>query len=106
MNATQATPSEVRQAQEKLHSEGLYQGRIDGHMGPETQQALRAYQQKNGLQATAKLDQETMNSLLGAGAGAGQGSSMPSTPSPSSGAGTAGSGASNWNSTNPTNSTK
>lgn len=100
MNATQATPSEIRQAQEKLHSEGLYQGKIDGRMGPETQQALREYQQKNGLQATAQLDQETMNHLLGPGAG--QGSSMPSTSTPSSNAGTAGSGAGNWSNTNTT----
>ncbi|MGH7114228.1 MAG: hypothetical protein ACREE9_07015, partial [Stellaceae bacterium] len=27
MNATQVTPSEVRQAQEKLRSEGIYQGK-------------------------------------------------------------------------------
>ncbi|HEY3909592.1 MAG TPA: peptidoglycan-binding protein [Stellaceae bacterium] len=104
MNAAQATPSEVRQAQEKLRGEGIYHGRIDGMMGPETQQALRQYQQKNGLQATATLDQKTMNSLLGPAAG--QGSSMPGTTPPSSGAGTAGSGATNWNNTNPTNSNK
>lgn len=89
MNATQATSSEIRQAQEKLQDEGLYHGKVDGQMGPETQQALRQYQEKNNLQATAKLDQETMNSLLGPGAG--QGSSMPNATTPTSGAGASGS---------------
>lgn len=87
--AMQATPSEIRQAQEKLQDEGLYHGKVDGQMGPETQQALRQYQEKNNLQATAKLDQETMNSLLGPGAG--QGSSMPNATTPTSGAGASGS---------------
>lgn len=98
MHATQATPSEIRQAQEKLQDEGLYHGKVDGRMGPETQQALRQYQQKNNLRATATLDQETMNHLLGPGGG--QGSSMPSTSTPSSSAGAAGSGAGSWNHTN------
>ncbi|MGH7046552.1 MAG: peptidoglycan-binding domain-containing protein [Stellaceae bacterium] len=86
---TPATPSQIREAQQKLHSEGLYRGAIDGRMGPETQQALRHYQQKNGLQVTARLDQETMSSLRGTGTG--QGSSMPNSPVPSSSAGTSGS---------------
>jgi peptidoglycan hydrolase-like protein with peptidoglycan-binding domain len=93
-NEVRVTRGEIRQAQQKLHDQGLYQGRIDGMMGPETHQALRAYQQKNGLQVTARLDQQTLNHLLG-----GQGSSMPTTPAPSSAAGTNTSGGS-WNSNN------
>ncbi|HTV46338.1 MAG TPA: peptidoglycan-binding protein [Stellaceae bacterium] len=99
-----ATPSEVREAQQKLHREGLYRGRIDGRMGPETQQALRHYQQQNGLEVTARLDHQTMNSLLGSGAG--QGSSMPNSPMPSSGAGTSGSSPGGPGGMNPANSTK
>jgi hypothetical protein len=97
-----ATRNDVRHVQAKLRSEGLYRGRIDGLMGPETHQALRGYQQRNGLQTTARLDRDTLNSLLGAGGG--QGSSMPGSSAPSSAAGTNGNG--NWNSSNPSNTAK
>ena len=73
-------------------------------MGPETSQALRRYQQKNGLQTTARLDQDTLSSVLGAGVG--QGSSMPGPTAPSSGAGTNASGANSWNHINPANGAK
>jgi hypothetical protein len=100
------TSKEIRQAQEKLRSEGLYRGRSDGLMGPETQQALRRYQHRNGLPETATLDQGTMNSLLGGGGG--QGSSMPPSgtngAAPASGAGTTGNGS--WNGGNPSNPAK
>ncbi len=102
--AARVTRSEVRQVEQKLRGEGLYHGRIDGLMGPETSQALRRYQQKNGLPATARLDQDTLNRLLGADGG--QGSSAPGALTPSSGAGTAGSGASNWTNTSPANRAK
>jgi peptidoglycan hydrolase-like protein with peptidoglycan-binding domain len=100
-----ATRSDVRRIQEKLRADNLYRGRIDGRMGPQTRQALRQYQSKNGLPVTARLDQDTVNSLLGTGAG--QGSSTPpassngTTPSPSSGAGTTGHGS--WNANSPAN---
>ena len=38
--------SEVKQAQEKLRDEGIYRGKIDGVLGPETKQALQQFQQK------------------------------------------------------------
>jgi hypothetical protein len=68
--------NQVMEVQQKLQADDLYSGKIDGIMGPETRQALQQYQQKNGLQVTARLDQQTLNSILGNGA-AGQGSSMP-----------------------------
>jgi peptidoglycan hydrolase-like protein with peptidoglycan-binding domain len=96
VSPVRVTRGEVRQVQQKLHNEGLYQGRIDGLMGPQTHQALRQYQQKNGLQVTARLDQATLNRLLG-----GQGSSIPNTPAPPSAAGTTtGTGTGNWNNNN------
>lgn len=103
-SAGQVTRSEVRQAQQKLRGEGLYRGRIDGLMGAETSQALRRYQQKNGLQTTARLDQDTLNSLLGTGAG--QGSSMPASSAPSSAAGTNASGATTATMPTPANGAK
>jgi peptidoglycan hydrolase-like protein with peptidoglycan-binding domain len=92
-----ATPtrSQVEQAQQQLRTQGLYNGPIDGVLGGETTQAIRQYQQKHGLQQTATLDQNTMQSLMGSssgssgGAGYGQGSSTPPASSYPSGSTTA-----------------
>jgi peptidoglycan hydrolase-like protein with peptidoglycan-binding domain len=76
-SATRVSKSEVKQAQQALREQGLYRGRIDGVLGPKTKTALRNFQRKNGLPATASLDRRTMASLSGGGT-QGQGSSMPS----------------------------
>jgi hypothetical protein len=68
--------NEVRQIQERLQANGLYRGRIDGIDGPETRQALSQFQQNNGLQATGRLDRQTMASLRG-NSSPGYGSTMP-----------------------------
>jgi peptidoglycan hydrolase-like protein with peptidoglycan-binding domain len=68
--------NEIMAIQQKLQADNLYNGKIDGRMGPETRQALRSYQQQNGLRATARVDRQTLNSILGTGS-MGQGSSMP-----------------------------
>lgn len=67
--------SGVRQAQEQLRAKGLYNGRIDGIMGPKTRHAIVAFQRRNGLQRTAKLDRRTEGRLMRGGVGFG--SSMP-----------------------------
>jgi peptidoglycan hydrolase-like protein with peptidoglycan-binding domain len=54
---------QVRQIQEQLKTQGLYKGRIDGMMGPETKQAIQQFQQQNNLQATGTLDQQTLAAL-------------------------------------------
>jgi Putative peptidoglycan binding domain len=56
---------EVRQAQQQLKVQGLYNGPIDGMAGPEMQRALARYQQQNGLRRTATLDEQTMGRLRG-----------------------------------------
>lgn len=76
-SATKVSKDEVKQAQQALREQGLYRGRIDGVLGPKTKTALRNFQRKNGLPATASLDRRTMESLSGGGT-QGQGSSMPS----------------------------
>ena len=53
----------IRQAQQQLKAMGLYEGPIDGRYGPETEQALRAYQGRHGLQVTGALTPETQKSL-------------------------------------------
>ena len=53
----------VRDAQSELQREGLYRGPIDGVLGPETKQAIAAYQAREGLQQTATLDQDTIERM-------------------------------------------
>jgi peptidoglycan hydrolase-like protein with peptidoglycan-binding domain len=73
-----ASRDRVREAQQKLADQALYHGPVDGRMGPQTRDALTAYQQKNGLQQTAKLDQATSASLaLGQGNSAVAGAKGP-----------------------------
>ena len=55
----------MRQAQQQLKAQGLYNGPIDGMAGPEMQRALARYQQQNGLRQTATLDEQTMGRLGG-----------------------------------------
>lgn len=88
--------AEVKQAQQQLKSEGLYNGQIDGIVGPETKHAVSQYQQKQGLRQTAMLDKETLSHLLG-GQTSGSGSSSPMGSSPqhsSPNGGSSGSGSS------------
>jgi peptidoglycan hydrolase-like protein with peptidoglycan-binding domain len=61
---TSVSPTTVRQAQRRLRSQGLYQGPIDGEMGPATRTALSHYQRKEGLPQTAMLDSQTVKDLL------------------------------------------
>jgi peptidoglycan hydrolase-like protein with peptidoglycan-binding domain len=55
----------VKQAQSKLHDQGLYRGPIDGLAGPKTHRAVLAYQKKQGMTQTGQLDTATVNSLTG-----------------------------------------
>jgi peptidoglycan hydrolase-like protein with peptidoglycan-binding domain len=53
----------VRQVQTTLHQQGTYAGNIDGIWGPETQGAVRSYQQSHGLMVNGQLDSPTLASL-------------------------------------------
>jgi len=53
----------ARQVQSALHAEGLYDGPIDGIVGPATERALAAYQKRQGLPETAELHWPTLQSL-------------------------------------------
>jgi peptidoglycan hydrolase-like protein with peptidoglycan-binding domain len=77
---------QVKAVQEALKDKGHDPGEVDGIMGPKTQQALRDYQQKEGLKATGRLDTETAAKLgVQAKAGAASSSSSPAaSPSGSS----------------------
>ncbi|HYZ41906.1 MAG TPA: peptidoglycan-binding domain-containing protein [Stellaceae bacterium] len=67
---------DIRWAQVELHYNGLYNGSLDGVVGPETTRALLAFQKSNGLPQTASLDQQTADALVG-DIGVGEGSSLP-----------------------------
>jgi peptidoglycan hydrolase-like protein with peptidoglycan-binding domain len=76
INAANLSKDDIRWAQVELHMIRLYDGSLDGVMGPETRQALAAFQKSNGLERTAMLDQQTADALIG-DTGVGQGSSLP-----------------------------
>ncbi|MGH7769841.1 MAG: peptidoglycan-binding domain-containing protein [Candidatus Binatia bacterium] len=82
-----ATSSEdVRRLQQSLRDKGFDPGPINGVMGPKTQQAVRAFQQRQGLNATGTLDAQTRTAL-----GIGQpGPSRPGVQQPGSGGASAG----------------
>ena len=55
---------DIKKVQEALKEKGQDPGPADGVMGAQTQKALRAFQSKNGLKATGRLDAETAKLLL------------------------------------------
>ncbi|HVF71519.1 MAG TPA: peptidoglycan-binding domain-containing protein [Chthoniobacterales bacterium] len=57
----------VAEVQTVLQEQGLYKGEVDGLVGPQTQEALAAYQTANNLEPTAAVDQPTLESLGMAG---------------------------------------
>ena len=58
-----ASKDDIRNAQQALKDKGTYKGPVDGTMNAETKKALRDFQQKNNLEATGKLNHETMTAL-------------------------------------------
>ena len=76
VNATNLSKDDIRWAQVELYNLGLYNGSLDGAVGPETKRALLRFQKSNGLERTATLDQQTADVLIG-NSGIGQGSSIP-----------------------------
>jgi hypothetical protein len=57
------TADQIKQAQEVLKREGLYRDPVDGMVGPQTWQALRAYQVREGLPPAGVLDEATFRRL-------------------------------------------
>jgi peptidoglycan hydrolase-like protein with peptidoglycan-binding domain len=77
LNAANLSKDDIRWAQVELHTMGLYNGSLDGVVGPQTKQALLGFQQSNGLERTATLDQQTADALIGNIGVGSEGSSMP-----------------------------
>jgi hypothetical protein len=57
-----SSDSTVRKAQAALTDKG-YTLAVDGRYGPNTQSAVRSFQEKNGLTATGSLDSPTLSAL-------------------------------------------
>lgn len=53
----------LRQVQKALKNQGQDPGPIDGIMGPRTEQALRRFQETNGLEQTGVVDEATKQKL-------------------------------------------
>lgn len=63
-SSVQAQPSDrVRAAQQALSHRGYDPGTVDGVMGPNTERALRDFQQAQGIGVTGSLDDATANAL-------------------------------------------
>jgi peptidoglycan hydrolase-like protein with peptidoglycan-binding domain len=56
-------PATVRQAQERLASEGFNPGPADGRLGQQTKQGLKDFQQSKGLEPSGQLDAQTIAAL-------------------------------------------
>ena len=54
------TNKEIQQA---LKNAGLYDGKVDGHIGAKTKKAIEAFQTQNGLKADGKVGRKTWKAL-------------------------------------------
>jgi Putative peptidoglycan binding domain len=55
--------AQVREVQKKLNDQGFNAGPVDGVLGPNTQAAIKNFQESKGLEATGQLNQQTMDAL-------------------------------------------
>jgi peptidoglycan hydrolase-like protein with peptidoglycan-binding domain len=53
----------IQLLQKRLQAEGVYTGPIDGTLNPQTEAALRQYQEKKGLPVSGAADDETLREL-------------------------------------------
>lgn len=70
----------VERVQSVLKSLNFYAGDVDGLKGPATERAIRAYQEKTGLEPTGQIDQPLLQHL---GSGETTGAIKPVTPADS-----------------------
>jgi peptidoglycan hydrolase-like protein with peptidoglycan-binding domain len=54
---------EIRVVQKRLMAEGFYPGPIDGELNAQTEEAIRQYQQKQGIPVSGALDEATLREL-------------------------------------------
>jgi peptidoglycan hydrolase-like protein with peptidoglycan-binding domain len=57
------TKDQLKLVQERLKTEGVYAGPVDGELNAQTEAALRAYQQKQGIPVSGAVDAPTLKQL-------------------------------------------
>jgi peptidoglycan hydrolase-like protein with peptidoglycan-binding domain len=71
------TPDRIKEIQTALQKDGSYEGQPTGKWDAATMEAMRKYQDKNGINPTGKIDAVSLNKLgLGSGT-AGKGAPVP-----------------------------
>jgi peptidoglycan hydrolase-like protein with peptidoglycan-binding domain len=63
MASEEHNPQLVRSVQEALKQKGYDIGTVDGQLGPNTESALRQFQQAQGISQSGNLDQQTLSAL-------------------------------------------
>jgi len=61
--STRYDPMLVRDVQESLNNKGYSTGPVDGQWGPNTENAVRRFQQASGLPQTGELEPSTLSAL-------------------------------------------
>jgi peptidoglycan hydrolase-like protein with peptidoglycan-binding domain len=51
--------------QAELARRGYYRGSVDGVLGPESRDAIRSFQARNGLPVTGRIDGDLVRALRG-----------------------------------------
>jgi peptidoglycan hydrolase-like protein with peptidoglycan-binding domain len=74
----------VKRVQEALASQGYDPGPADGKLGPKTTEAVKRAQADKGINATGKLDQQTVAALSSGDSSRSSSSSSSSAPAPRS----------------------
>ncbi len=77
--SVQITPDLVRQMQTNLKDQGLYDGPVDGIIGPRTRSGLANLEARDGVSG---INLETMQMLVGQGSGDSNGSRNVPAPAP------------------------
>jgi peptidoglycan hydrolase-like protein with peptidoglycan-binding domain len=57
------TKENLKLVQTRLQAEGVYAGPVDGELNAQTEAALRAYQQKQGIPVSGAADEATLKQL-------------------------------------------
>jgi hypothetical protein len=78
---TAPTPDRIKDIQTALQKDGSYEGQPTGKWDAATMDAMKKYQDKNGISPTGKIDAVSLNKLgLGSGT-AGKGAPVPAASS-------------------------
>lgn len=78
---TAPTPDRIKDIQAALQKDGSYEGELTGKWDAATADAMKRYQDKNGIPATGKIDAVTLEKLGLGSETAGKGAPIPAVSS-------------------------